>query len=101
MVGHYAGGMRQAPRNVRELLGLLGGFGPVAKDLGLSGHEVPRAWAQRNRVPLRHWPALRDLARRRRVPLTERALLALQLNPAPDAPQPRRRRSRAQVEAAA
>lgn len=86
--------MAHTPRNVRELLKMIGGFASVAAAMGLSNHEVTRSWALRNVVPFKHWGPLQALARKRGVPLSRAKLLELQLNPAPDAPQPHKRRPR-------
>ena len=51
---------------VIELVEQLGGIQPVADSLGLD-YQCVRAWRLRGRIPARHWPAVAELARRRRV----------------------------------
>lgn len=67
---------------IRDLISKLGGPVAAATIISpeLSGNAV-NAWAVRNKVPWRWRARLKQIARRKRIPLTEDELAALDVMP--------------------
>lgn len=53
----------------------LGGPAAVAREMGLGDYSTVSCWVRRGSIPVRHWPGLIKLAKRRKVALDESALL--------------------------
>jgi hypothetical protein len=53
----------------------LGGSAMVARELGVADYTTVASWGRRGSIPVRHWPALLDLAERKRVSLSADDLL--------------------------